>query len=213
MNRKGIVLAVLAFAGLVSFPYIWRTYVAWRYGNHVYAAEAVPPARVAIVFGAAVYRDGRLSPVLRDRVETAVRLYQTGKVQRIVLSGDNQSEDYNEPAAMMAYALARGVPEVALQPDYGGRRTYDTCYRAREVFELDSAILVTQSFHLPRAIFTCRQLGVAAVGAAADLRTYHPRSVAWSRQRELFALVRALWDTQWQRPAPVLGDPIPLSQG
>jgi SanA protein len=112
---------------------------------------------------------------------------------------------------MMDYAISRGVPAEDVQPDYAGRRTYDTCYRAKAVFQLDSAVLVTQAFHLPRALFTCRNLGVEAVGVSADLREYHPVSIRWSNTREFLATIVALVDVARQKPAPVLGEPIPLS--
>jgi SanA protein len=111
---------------------------------------------------------------------------------------------------MMAHALARGVPAAAIQPDYGGRRTYDSCYRAVEVFQVDQAILVTQEFHLPRALLLCDNLGMDVVGVVADRRDYAPRSIAWSEARELPALVGALVDLVRRAPPPILGDPIPL---
>jgi SanA protein len=148
--------------------------------------------------------------MLRDRVETAVRLYQAGVVQKLLLSGDNRVADYDEPGRMMEYAVDRGVPAGDIQPDYAGRRTYDTCYRAREIFQLDSAVLVTQRFHLPRALFTCDRLGLEVVGVAADLQPYTRRSLIWSRLREVPALFAALVDGVRQAPAPVLGDPIAI---
>ena len=148
--------------------------------------------------------------MLGDRVETAVQLYLAGKVDKLLLSGDNRVKEYDEPGRMMDYALARGVPAEDIQPDYAGRRTYDTCYRAREVFGLTSAVLVTQEFHLPRALFTCERLGLDVVGVAADRQSYSRRSIAWSTVREFPALLIALFDAIRQAPPPVLGDPIPI---
>ena len=102
------------------------------------------------------------------------------------------------------------MPAADIQPDYAGRRTYDTCYRARSIFQLESAVLVTQDFHLPRALFTCRSLGVQAVGVTADLRPYTRRSLGWSTLREIPATIVALLDVIRRQPAPVLGEPIPL---
>ena len=127
-------LLIGAVAALL--PFGWRWWVQSQTVNDIYTLEEAPSQRVAIVFGARVYPSGRLSGMLRDRVDTAVALYQQGKVDKLLFSGDNRFEDYDEPGAMMAHAMARGVPQVAIQPDYGGRRTYDTCYRAREVFSL-----------------------------------------------------------------------------
>jgi SanA protein len=212
--RQKFVLRILffltVFALLAASPFLWQRWVQTRYQTSIFAADTVQTARVAIVFGARVYGNGRLSGMLRDRVDTAIDLYKTGKVQKLLLSGDNQFADYDEPSAMMDYALAHGVPERDIQPDYAGRRTYDTCYRAKAVFQVKTAILVTQQFHLPRALFLCDQLGLTAVGVAADRRTYDPRSVAFSETREVPALFAALFDAIRRAPPPVLGPPIPL---
>lgn len=203
-------LLMAAAVGLLSFPWLWRWWVTQHYADRIYTAEAAPPARVAIVFGARVYGADRLSAMLRDRVDTAIALYRAGKVAKILVSGDNQTMEYNEPGAMMAYALAQGVPAQDIQPDYGGRRTYDTCYRAAAVFQVQEAVLVTQAFHLPRALLLCENLGIGVVGVAADRRAYDPRSIAWSEGRELPALVAALLDLIRRAPPPVMGEPIPL---
>ncbi|MCB0112811.1 MAG: YdcF family protein, partial [Caldilineaceae bacterium] len=201
---------VLGMAFLIAFPFVWRSWVDSRTQTAIYTVDDAPSGRVAVVFGARVYASGRLSAMLRDRVETAVQLYEAGKVQKILVSGDNSSVYYNEPDAMAAYAIERGVPAEDVQPDYAGLRTYDTCYRAHAVFGLDEAILVTQRFHLPRAIFTCEQLGIDVVGVAADQREYHPRSIAWSEMREVPATFIALVDVIRRRPPMFLGDPIRL---
>ena len=206
MARKGC-LTVLAIALVLgATPFLWREIVQRYYGRYITTVEEAPREQVAIVYGAAVYGNGRLSTVLRDRVETAIALYERGAVDTIIMSGDNSSPDYNEPGAMMAYAIARGVAEADIQPDYGGFRTYDSCYRARHIFGLESAILVTQAFHLPRAIFTCRALGVDAIGVAADQRPY--RGAEWYETRETAASFVALVDVIRRQPATVMGDPI-----
>jgi SanA protein len=188
-----------------------RLWVEQKYRDRIYTcAEDVPPRFVAIVPGAGLWPDGSLTPVLADRVATAADLYHAGTVQKLLCSGDNRFVDYNEPQRMLEYAVSLGVPEEAIVLDYAGRRTYDTCYRAREVFGLDSAVLVTQQFHLPRALFTCHRLGLEVVGVAADQQRYSPRSLAWSRLREIPALLVALVDVLRQAPPRVSGDPIAL---
>ncbi|MCE7938385.1 hypothetical protein DCC79_10120 [bacterium] len=200
-------LAVGLALGL-CLPVAWRLAVGVWYRPLVFDAASVPARRVALVFGAGIYRGGGLSPMLEDRVETAVRLYETGKVERLLFSGDNRYVDYNEPGEMTAYAVARGVPASHIQPDYAGRRTYDSCYRARHIFQLKGVIVVSQGFHVPRALFLCRHVGLDAVAVAADRRAYLPSSWAWSQLRELPALAGALVDVIRQRPAAVMGDPI-----
>lgn len=175
-----------------------------------YSVEDAPVDRVAIVFGAGLRRDGGPTAVLRDRVDTAAQLYFAGKVQKLLLSGDNRVVTYNEPEAMRQYARSLGVPDEALVLDYAGRRTYDTCYRAKAIFGVQSAILVTQKFHLSRALFTCNVLGVKATGVEADNYYYLKRSRLYWNVREQFATVGAFWDVYVQRPLPVLGEPEPI---
>jgi SanA protein len=175
-----------------------------------FTAANVPTRRVAIVFGAGLWRNGTATPVLRDRVQTAAHLYFAGKVEKILMSGDNRFVDYNEPAVMQEVALSLGVPETAIVLDYAGRRTYDTCYRAKVIFGVTEAILVTQSFHLPRAIYECNQLGIDSVGVEAGQRTYAMSSVLYWNMRELVATVAALWDVNISHPVPVLGNPEPI---
>jgi SanA protein len=201
---------LLSLCAAVSFPFVWQRWVNWRYADQIYTVEAAPNRRVAIVFGARVYGDGRLSAMLRDRVDTAIDLYRQGTVDKLLFSGDNSVPEYNEPGDMMAYAIAQGVDPAAIQPDYGGRRTYDTCYRAAHIFQVDEALLVTQAFHLPRALLLCSSLGIDASGVTADRRTYGVRSLAWSESREVPALLAALVDLVRRAPPPVLGEPIPL---
>lgn len=170
----------------------------------------VPTHRVAIVFGAGLWRNGTATPVLKDRVQTAANMYFAGKVEKLLMSGDNRFVEYNEPAVMREVALSLGVPETAIVVDFAGRRTYDTCYRARAIFGVTEAILVTQAFHLPRAIYECSRLGVDSVGVNADLRVYSKSSVLYWNARELFATVAALWDLNISHPVPVLGNPEPI---
>jgi len=184
-----------------------RAWVNTIYASRIHTRPAdVPLHQVAIVFGAGV-RGDRPTPVLADRVEAAVELYQAGRVQKLMMTGDNRFVDYNEPAAMIAYARELGVPEQDLVADYAGRRTYDSCYRARDIFGLKQAVLVTQGFHLNRALFICDRLGLEVVGYAADRRAYPGSRWVW-RLREVPALALAWWDTTIRKPVPVLGEPI-----
>ncbi len=176
----------------------------------IYQVSKAPTAQVAIVFGAGLNRDGSPSPVLRDRVMTAASLYFAGKVTKLLVSGDNRFVDYNEPGAMREYAIELGVPEQDIVQDFAGRSTYDTCYRARQIFQVQEAIVVTQAYHLGRALFLCNQLGVKAVGVAADLRDYPSRSYFYWVLREFPATLAALWDVTIAHPLPVLGDPEPI---
>lgn len=153
---------------------------------------AVPTRRVAIVFGAQVLPGGQLSVALAHRVDAGIDLYRAGKVTQLLMTGDSREENYDETSAMRDYAIVRSVPASAILLDPAGLRTYDSCYRARSIFGIgnDEAILVTQEYHLPRAIYTCARLGVRAVGYVAapfggprgreaDLREHPARWLAW----------------------------------
>lgn len=198
---------ILIAALLLILPRV----ITFLYGlPRTYTVEQVPPARAAIVFGAGLWRDGSPTPVLRDRVKTAAELYFSGKVEKLLMSGDNSEINYNEPGAMREYALGLGVPDEAIVLDYAGRRTYDTCFRAREIFGIQQAILVTQNFHLPRALYVCNRLGLRSVGVPADQRQYTRRSLLWWNLRETPATLVALWEVHVSRPQPILGDKEPI---
>jgi vancomycin permeability regulator SanA len=203
------VIRTLALLGLLAF-FLPRLATAVYAAFRTYSLDDVTADRVAIVFGAGLRRDGTPTVVLRDRIETAVELYFAGKVEKILMSGDNRFVDYNEPESMRQYALGLGVPNEAIVLDYAGRRTYDTCYRAREIFGIKSAILVTQDFHMSRALFTCNALGVKAQGVEAGNYYYLKRSRLYWNIREQFATVGAFWDVYVGKPLPVLGEPEPI---
>jgi len=175
-----------------------------------YPLGVAPQGKTAIVFGAGLYRDGSPSPVLRDRVQTAVELYKSGKVQKLLMSGDNSTISYNEPGAMQKYAMQLGVPENAIVLDYAGRRTYDTCYRARSIFGITEAFLVTQDYHLPRALYICNILGLKTIGISADRRNYRLGTYLYWRLREIPATFTAFIDLYLRKPQPILGEPEPI---
>lgn len=207
MLTGSTILIILATAGVFLLPRL----ITQFYGvQKIHTTEESPAAKVAIVFGAGLRRDGTPTAVLQDRVSAAAHLYHAGKVEKLLMSGDNRFVDYNEPGAMLRYAVDLGVPEKDIVLDYAGRRTYDTCYRAIHIFKVDSAVLVTQGFHLPRAIFICNQLGLKADGVSADLRYYTRFSRLTWFIRELPATLVALWDVWVFKPVPVLGKPEPV---
>ena len=201
-----LTLGLLGLVGFLLPRVVFLLYAKSR----TFSAKEVPPRRVAIVFGAGLWHDGTPTPVLRDRVETAANLYFDGKVEKLLMSGDNRFVDYNEPEAMRQHALSLGVPDDAIVLDYAGRRTYDTCYRARDIFDVQSAILVTQGFHLPRALFLCNMLGVEGIGVSANIQYYRKVSRAIWNFREVLATLDAINDILYKKPLPVLGDPEPI---
>jgi SanA protein len=193
---------------LGGLPWI---YIRWKTQGRVFrTAPDSLSAPVAIVFGAGLYRDGTPMPVLADRVATAVDLYKAGKVDKLILTGDNRFPEYNEPEAMRRLAMALGVPDSAIVSDYAGRRTYDSCYRARFIFGVKKAILVSQDFHLARAVYLCDQMGIESFGVDADRRPYLVSSLVQWNLREVAACFFAFLETQITHPQPMLGPMEPL---
>ena len=205
---RRLLLALVA-VGLLAVvgPRLITTFFSW---SRIYNVLNVSAAPAAIIFGAGLNRDGQPTVILKDRVETGAQLYFAGKVQRLLMSGDNRTLNYNEPEAMRQYALSLGVPSSAIVLDYAGRRTYDSCYRAKAIFGLNSVVLVTQAFHLPRALFLCNALGLQAAGVEANNRRYWPPLLFIWNVREQLATVSAFIDVYVSRPQPVLGQPEPI---
>lgn len=160
----------------------------------------VPPEPVAVVLGAMVYH-GKLSSVLQGRVDSAIALYKAGKVKKLLMTGDNGMLQYDEVTPMKRYAVEHGVPETDVVRDYAGFRTFDSAYRAKHVFRIDRAVFVTQDFHLPRAVYLARHVGIDAVGYVAPDNM--AKSTLRSLQlRELGASFMAIVDAHnpWKRP-------------
>ena len=207
-------LGALGAITVIAFNLITHaTYAARMYHSAATVPTDAPrdvSRRVAIVFGAGLTRSGGPTPVLYDRVATAVDLYQRGLIDTLLLTGDNRFENYNEPEAMRQTALKLGIPDSALVLDYAGRRTYDSCYRARSIFGVERAILVTQAFHLDRAMYLCAAFGIDSIGVAADRREYAASSETWWSIREAAATVAAWFDVNVLKPTPVLGEKLPI---
>ena len=204
-----VALLALVVILLASIPIALRWWTHQRYVRRIHTVETAPRRTVAIVFGAGIWPDGSLTPILADRVATAAELYHRGTVAKLLMIGDNRRLDYNEPGAMREHALSLGVPAEDIVLDYAGRRTYDSCYRARHIFCVTDAILVTQAYHLDRALFTAHQLGINAVGVAADRREYDRIRYYW--WREVAATTVAFWEVLVTHPEPVMGEPLPTT--
>jgi len=200
----GAAVLVLAF-GVFANERIAR---AARDAVHTHPAT-VPKKAVAIVFGAKAWETGP-SHILQDRLDAAIQLYRLGTVDKLLLSGDHGRKDYDEVNTMADYAFGKGVPREDLFLDHAGFRTYDTLYRARDVFGVTSAVLVTNRFHLPRAIYTARRFHLDVVGLASDARTY--RSRLWNDCREFLARTLAWTEVNVTRPKPrFLGERIDIT--
>ncbi|GAB2583978.1 SanA/YdcF family protein [Microlunatus antarcticus] len=174
--------------------------------GHTYADRdlaLVPATPVALVLGAQVYPSGTPSPFLAGRLDLAKRLYDAGLVEVLLVSGDNGAREYNEPDAMRRYLVDAGVPADKVVADYAGFDTYDSCSRAQRIFGVDRLTVVTQDYHLPRAVATCRALGLDAVGVGDES---FRGTEAWRRGtfRDQVACVKTVLDVVSRRD-PVLG--------
>ncbi len=203
----------LALIGILALGLInkhVRSSFSERMGASLRDIPTEEPPRIAIVFGARVWENNRLSDALYDRVVTAVELYRAGRVKKILMSGDNPTGNYDEPTAMKENAIKLGVPAEDIVLDFAGRRTYDTCYRAKEIFEVKKAILVTQEFHQARALYLCNNLGVDSIGITANRRKYlHENN--WA-MREFFAVASAWFEMNFLPFEPIKGEKEPIQQ-
>jgi vancomycin permeability regulator SanA len=185
---RSVVLLALLGAVVVGASNLWVRLSAARYEHSV--ADA-PSAPVALVLGAGLKPDGTPSPALQARLDDAARLYQLGKVKALLVSGDNGTVTHDEPTAMRDYLVAQGVPAGKVIRDYAGFDTWDSCVRAKKIFGVDRALVVTQQYHLPRAVFLCRRAGIDADGVADP----HADAARLSfTLREIPAAVKAAWD-------------------
>mgnify|MGYP001591701197 CR=1 FL=1 len=199
----GFILALVGFALLPSF-------IQAIEASKIYTPdEFIEPTSVALVFGAGLNANGRPSDALADRLITAAELFSDGTVEKILVSGDNITDEYyNEPAAMTDFLVEWGIPEDAIAQDFAGARTYDSCIRAKQIWGLDEAILVTQKFHLSRALFTCNALGVKSIGVIADRQPYVFEELY--KKREWLATYKAFLDVYILKPDYIGGSPETL---
>lgn len=187
MTRKILILIIV----LLPLPYIF-----FKIRLHFSSTNQNPP--VALVFGAGILPNHQPSLVLQSRLDVALKLYQDKKIKAVLVSGDNRVEDYNEPDVMGDYLVTKGIPNQNVIRDYGGRRTVDSCWRARHVFNAKSVYLITQAFHLPRANFLCEQEGLSTEAITAPT----PTKSLWFYQeaREVLASWRSLLELYSYQP-------------
>jgi len=168
----------------------------------------VPASYVALVPGASVYANGQPSQILADRLDKACELYKNGKVKRFLLSGDHGTRTYNEVEAMKSYLNNKGVPDSVIFTDHAGFDTYSSMVRAKKVFEVDSLTIVTQAFHLRRAVYIARKQGLVAYGYESDMRRYP--SINYLMIRESFASIKAFFEVLFHAEPRFGGEKIPI---
>ena len=186
-------------------------YVRLSTKDHRYAADDVPATQIAIVFGAGLRGGGQPSPMLEDRISLAVALYKDRRVSHLLMTGDHGTKDHDEVQVMHDRAVELGVPSEDITLDHAGFDTYDSCYRAEAVFGVEQAVLVTQRFHVARAVYTCRQLGIDAVGVGAEDWDNYPTDMPVYELREVGSTLKALVELHVLRPRPkFLGPEEPI---
>ncbi|WP_426454322.1 SanA/YdcF family protein [Paenibacillus sp. S-38] len=210
-KQKGALLllsSMLIFGG-GSIAFVDR-HVQKEAAPYLYPEPEVPSAEAIVVLGALVYPDGRVSDIVRDRLDTGLELYRAGKAPKILVSGDHGRKEYDEVNTMKNYLLQAGVPEEDIFMDHAGFNTYDSMYRARDVFLVRSAIVVTQEYHVKRAVYLARELGMEAYGVAADRRSYV--RIKQYEAREVLARNKDFWGIHLLGMKPkFLGEAIPIT--
>lgn len=181
-----VIIGILIIFGL-------EAYIQKETSNLIYSEiTELPSAKTGIILGASVHADGKLSPILQDRVETAYQLYQQNKIENFLISGDHRTDDYDEVNAIKNYLLEKGVPSRDIILDHSGFDTYDSMFRAKAVFEIEDAIVITQKFHLPRSLYIAKNLDASYRGFEAAPLAY--TSSETIKRREQLANFKAIWE-------------------
>lgn len=178
-------------------------------GKFIYSADNVPEKQTVLILGAKVHENGQMSDMFRDRVDAAIALYESGKVEKILVSGDHGQKNYDEVNVAREYLLQRGVKGEDIFLDHAGFDTYDSVYRAKKIFQVQSLVVSTQKYHLPRALYISRKLGIDAVGVPADLHEYGGQD--YRNLREWAADVKAWLDANLKAKPKFLGDAVPIT--
>ena len=206
---KRIILFIAICSGLL-IVFVITTNVIIYLGTQKYIyneVEEAPEASVVLIPGAAIFSDGSLSSVFLDRVDMAIKLYEAKKVSKILVSGDNSTDSHNEVNPVRLYLIDKGIPDQDIFLDHAGLDTYSSMYRARDIFGVTSILISTQSFHLPRAVFTARQLKIEAYGVNADVGHIFFRNYL----REVLANEKAVSNLILDRKPKFLGEMIPIT--
>ena len=211
--RGVIVAAACVFAALFIYVMVINAVVVNSKRELVVGIDEASEfgADCVLVLGAGLRPNGEPSDMLADRLKTAVALYEAGAAPCILMSGDHSREDYDEVGAMMEYAENAGVPAEAIAPDYAGFSTYESIYRARDIYSAKKIVIVTQEYHLYRALYIAGALGVDAVGVSADIRTY--RGQIMREVREILARNKDFIYTVFKPEPTYLGEKLPLYTG
>lgn len=205
--RSARILLFFVYGIIVGSLCVYLGMVAAAYPRVSFSLQTTPPMPVALVLGASVNSKGILSPVMQERADKAIQLYRVGIVKKIIVSGDDSTLQYDEVYPVGKYLRAYGVPQRDIFLDYAGFDTYSSVYRAKHVFHADAVLIVTQWFHLPRALFIAWALGMEARGVDASKGERYIQSTL----REIPASVKALFEVLFGRLPKYLGTPFPVA--
>lgn len=202
-RRRVLLRTAVIVVALVLAPALWVQVVGQTRVRP--GVSDISRTDVAIVLGAGLRPDGTPSTYLRRRLDAAAELYARGTVDVILVSGDNSTTQHDEPTAMRDWLVGLGVPEDRVVRDFAGLDTHDSCVRAHEVFGVTDAVVITQDYHLRRALFSCREAGIDVVGLGVSSTSVEPIKAVLYRVREIPASIKAAWDALTGREPVHLG--------
>ncbi|MBQ3179791.1 MAG: YdcF family protein [Firmicutes bacterium] len=211
LRRVVRVLLCLVLIGAALLLSI-NVYVKGSAAGRIISAEeaaALGDVDCVLVLGCLVHNDGRPSEMLQDRLERGIELYGLDTAPKLLLSGDHGQRDYNEVGVMKQYALAAGIASEDVFMDHAGFSTYESMYRAREIFGVEKAVIVTQEYHLYRALYIAGRLGIDAYGVASDQHVYRGQFIR--EAREILARCKDFVTSLYQPLPQYLGEAIPIS--
>jgi len=209
LKRIAIIACIALFLGMSLFFGV-QIYIVQLTKSYILSdVSTAPESDAVMILGARVYNNGKPSPILRDRLDYGYELYAQGKAKKILVSGDHGRKDYDEVNIMKDYLMEKGVPREDIFMDHAGFNTYDSMYRARDIFEIETLLICTQNFHIARAVYIARDMGIDAYGYPCEDKPIY--SMAQLKLRESLARVKAVMDTTVKRKPKYLGDTIPIS--
>lgn len=210
--KKSVQIILIVLAVAIVFFYGVNTYMVDETSTKVYSADTLPKndkCDCILILGCGVRSDGTPSNMLEDRLKEGIALYKNGAAPKIIVSGDHGRKDYDEVNVMKKYAEAEGVPSEDIFMDHAGFSTYDSIYRAKEIFKAENIVIVTQKYHIYRALYIAEALGIEAVGVNSDPRSY--RGHQYNELREMAARSKEFIMCKIKPEPVVLGDAVPIS--
>ena len=208
--KKIFLLIGIIFAFILAILAI-NFYIDSKSDSYIFQnINDLPETEAVLILGAKVFQQGTMSGMLQDRADTAIDLYEKNKVKKILISGDHGRENYDEVNTIKDYLLKKGIKGNDIFLDHAGFDTYDSLYRAKEIFEVSSVTAVTQNFHLPRAVYIGRGLDLEIYGLSADRHLY--ANVDYNKSREILSKVKAFFDVNFHAKPKFLGEKIPISE-